>query len=165
MVAALGIASVGCPHVCDTPPPPPSPGPPICTTCISPVPTIETDAEAALSDAELVWQVIAPFVSCQLSNDFNNAIITAQHAISLLSAASMAATAPDLTTLIQDVEAAIAQVIAIIDQYGGNIPMPDAGATPAIARATSRRADMTAKYADLQRQAAAYRPTAPTSKP
>jgi hypothetical protein len=99
------------------------------------VQTFQTDAQVALGIAQATWAVIYPQIpaaqQAQAQQDFSNAVITANNAITALSDAVLAAAQaqqanPDFTQVMTDVTNAIVAIENIIKQW-----TPDAGSPAA----------------------------------
>jgi hypothetical protein len=100
---------------------------------VAQVQVFEQGVSVAISDATIAFQVIKNYlpanVQVQAQTDFDNAVVSVNHAMSALNDAVQAAVAagtasPDFTALITDVTNAVAQVIAIVDQYTSAPPAP-----------------------------------------
>jgi hypothetical protein len=97
------------------------------------VEVFEQGAQVAVSDATVAFNTVLPFLPAstqvQAQTAFNNTLVTVNHALAALNDAVQAAVAaqtanPDFTALITDVENAIAQIIAVVDQYNAAPPAP-----------------------------------------
>jgi hypothetical protein len=99
------------------------------------VQVFEQGVSVAVSDAQVAFGVVKQFLPAstqvQAQTDFDNAIISVNHAMQALNDAVQAAVDaqtpnPDFTALITAVSDAVAQVVAIIDQYKAAPPAPAA---------------------------------------
>jgi hypothetical protein len=98
----------------------------------------EQGVQIALNDAQVAWTVIQPYLPAaslaQITTQYQNAVFAVNHALTVLNDAVNAAIAaqqptPDFTALMAAVTDAIAQVLAIIQQYSSGAPSGDGGAT------------------------------------
>lgn len=105
----------------------------------------ESGVHTALASAQVAWSFVQPFLpaasAAAITQQYENAVFAVTHALTVLDdgvTAALAAqqTNPDFTALTAAVTNAVAQVIAIIDQYkgvvppdGGVIAVPDAGSS------------------------------------
>jgi hypothetical protein len=93
----------------------------------------EQGVQVVLNDAQLAWNSIQPFLpagtAATINAQFNNAVFAVNHALTALNDAIAVAVAaqnsnPNFTAIMATVTDAVAQVIAIIDQYTASSPAP-----------------------------------------
>ncbi len=93
---------------------------------VAQVQAFEQTVQVALSSAQVAFSVILPLLpsaaQATAQADFNNAVISVNHALQALNDAVQAAViaqtpSPDFTAVITNVEAAMKQVIDIVEQY------------------------------------------------
>jgi hypothetical protein len=110
------------------------------------VQTFEQGVQVAISDATIAFQIIVQYlpanVQVQAQTDFDNAVVSVNHALTALSDAVQAAMDaqqpnPDFTALITAVTSAVQQVIAIINQYTNAPPAPPSAIAALPPRPTS----------------------------
>jgi hypothetical protein len=103
------------------------------------VTAFEQGVQVALNDAAIAWAVVQPFLPpanlAAITQQYENAVFAVNHALVALNDAVTAAIAaqqpnPDFSALMAAVSDAVAQVLAIIQQYSSNAPI-DGGAPPA----------------------------------
>jgi hypothetical protein len=96
-------------------------------------------ANTVVADAQVAWPIVYALIPASAQpaaqTAYNNAVLTANSAIMALADAIQAAQAvsqtdPNFTAAIQAVSNAIAQIIAIVNQYTGTTPAVDGGAPP-----------------------------------
>ena len=118
------------------------------------VQAFETGVQLVLSDAQIAWGIAQPFIPASslqtVTTQYNNAVFAVNHAISVLNdAVTVAVNAqnatPNFTTLMAAVTDAVANVIAIVDQYTNTPVVSDAGVP---ATANSSKAPMSPALAD-----------------
>lgn len=122
------------------------------------VQAFESGVQIVLSDVQIAWGVALPFIPAsavaQVTTQYNNAVFAVNHALTLLNDAVNAAVVaqtsnPNFTALMADVTNAIAQVVAVVDQYTTNAPIvADGGAPMAAAAVASGKAPYTPALAD-----------------
>lgn len=93
------------------------------------VTAFEQGVQVALNDAAVAWAVVQPFLppvsAAQITQQYHNAVFAVNHALVVLNDAVDAAiaahqTTPDFSVLMAAVTDAVAQVLAIIQQYSSN---------------------------------------------
>jgi len=135
------------------------------------VQVFEQGVQVAVSDAQIAWTFVQPFLPAdkvaQINQQFMNAIAAVNHGLKVLNDAVQAAVAahqpnPDFAALMAAVTDAVQQVLAIIAQYTVTPPAADAGAPDGgtVAASAGGKAPVSQAYldaqavlADLQRQA------------
>jgi hypothetical protein len=110
------------------------------------VQTFEQSAQVVLSDAQVAWTLVQPFLpaanAAQINQQFQNAVAAVNHALVALNDGVQAAVEaqqsnPNFSALMSAVTDAIAQVLAIVHEYTQPTPAPVAdGGAPAPAPAT-----------------------------
>ncbi len=131
---------------------------------IEAVQEFEAGINVAVSAAQLAWPAILPAISAgsqaQAQLQFSNALAAVNHAMQALNDGVNAAAAaeqsnPNFTALMQAVSDAVAQVVAIVDEYSGTtVPTTDGGASamaPKVPAAAGNVADLHKAYASLSR--------------
>jgi hypothetical protein len=122
------------------------------------VQTFEQGVQVALNAAQSAWAFILPLIpasaQAQATTQYNNAVSAVNHALQVLNDGVAAAVAAkqatfDATQFMQAVSDAVAQIIAIIDQYKSSAtPAPVAGKMAApTAPVIPGYADLLAAYA------------------
>jgi leucyl aminopeptidase (aminopeptidase T) len=105
---------------------------------VAEVQSFEQGVQVVLNDAQLAWTIVQPYLppatAAAINLQFNNAVFAVNHALVALNDAVQAAVAaqnpnPDFSAMMASVTDAIAQVIAIIDQYTNLQIVTDGGAT------------------------------------
>jgi hypothetical protein len=100
------------------------------------VSAFESVEETVLADVSVAWSTVQPLIPAAnvtaVTADYETALTAVNHAVAALNAALQAAAtaqtpSPDFTALMGDVTTAVGQVIAIVDQFGGNVTAPVAG--------------------------------------
>jgi hypothetical protein len=103
------------------------------TNPLASVQLAEQTAQVAISDATIAFSVVKNFLpvadQAKAQTDFNEAVVTANHALQVLNDAVTAAadakeSNPDFTGAIAAVEAAVTQIVAIVEQYKAVAPAP-----------------------------------------
>jgi hypothetical protein len=121
------------------------------------VQTFQTDAQVALGIAQATWAVIYPQIpaaqQAQAQQDFSNAVITANNAITALSDAVLAAAQaqqanPDFTQVMTDVTNAIVAIENIIKQW---TPQPDAGVPASMVKAVYGRTSLDVAIKEMKK--------------
>jgi hypothetical protein len=126
------------------------------------VQVFEQGVQIAVSDAQIAWTLVQPFLPpaqlTQINQQFENAIAAINHGLRVLNDAVTAAVAahtpnPDFTALMAAVTDAVQQVLAIIAEYTVT-PPADAGA-PVVAdggaaASASGKAPASQAYLDAQ---------------
>jgi hypothetical protein len=121
---------------------------------VAEVQSFEQGVQIVLNDAQLAWTIVQPYLppatAAAINAQFVKAVADVNHALSVLNDAVQVAVAaqtsnPDFSTMMAAVTDAIAQVLAIIDQYT-NLPIVmDGGAAVA---ANNGKAPMSPMLAD-----------------
>ena len=128
------------------------------------VQSFEQGVAIVLNAAQIAWAAIQPNLppanAAAITQQYNNAVFAANHAIVVLNDAVTAAMAaqtpsPDFAMVMTAVTNAVAQVLAVVDQYLTNGPAAaDAGAATSASNAATAMADAHAHLAKLQKMAA-----------
>lgn len=104
------------------------------------VQVFESGVHTALSAAQVAWAFVQSYLpaasAAAITQQYQNAVFAVNHALTVLDDAVSAAldaqqSNPDFSKLMTAVADAVAQVIAIVDQYKGVVP-PDGGAIVAL---------------------------------
>jgi hypothetical protein len=100
---------------------------------IAQIQAFEQEVQTILTTLEAAWQFILPLIPASAQpaaqQQYANAVASVGHAEAVLQDAVKGAVAakqepmPDFAGLTQAITDAVSQVIAVIDTYGGNIPM------------------------------------------
>ena len=121
------------------------------------VQSFQTDAQVALGIAQATWAVIYPQIpaaqQAQAQQDFSNAIITANNAITALSDAVLAAAQaqqpnPDFTKVMTDVTNAVVAIENIIKQW---TPQPDASVPAPMVKAVYGRTSLDVAIKEMKK--------------